>query len=102
MIAVLWMTFTGISFLFPITPKSDAAEMNYCIVVFGGVMILSLGWYYFPVYGGVHWFSGPIPNIAGYQGSGMQHRVSGRDSSDSSSKEKLDADEEIREVAYAS
>ena len=26
-------------------------------------MVLSLVWYYFPVYGGVHWFTGPIPTI---------------------------------------
>jgi hypothetical protein len=24
---------------------------------------LSIVWYYFPVYGGVHWFTGPVPNI---------------------------------------
>lgn len=38
--------------------------MNYTVVVFGGVMTLSLIWYYFPIYGGVHWFTGPIKNIA--------------------------------------
>ena len=27
------------------------------------MLILSLVWYYFPVYGGVHWFTGPIPTI---------------------------------------
>ena len=32
-------------------------------VVLGGVMVLSLVWYYFPVYGGVHWFTGPIPTV---------------------------------------
>ena len=25
--------------------------------------MLSLVWYYFPVYGGVHWFTGPIPTV---------------------------------------
>lgn len=29
----------------------------------GGVLILSLVWYYFPVYGGVHWFTGPLTTI---------------------------------------
>jgi hypothetical protein len=24
---------------------------------------LSVVWYYFPVYGGVHWFTGPVPNV---------------------------------------
>ena len=37
--------------------------MNYSVVVLGGVLLLSIAWYYFPVYGGVHWFTGPISNI---------------------------------------
>lgn len=37
--------------------------MNYSVVVLGGVMILSVTWYYFPKYGGVHWFTGPVANI---------------------------------------
>ncbi|TDL27161.1 amino acid transporter [Rickenella mellea] len=62
-ISVLWMTFMGIVFLFPTTPQTDAPDMNYSVVVLGGVLILSLVWYYFPVYGGVHWFTGPVPNV---------------------------------------
>jgi len=37
--------------------------MNYTVVVLGGVFILSLAWYYFPKYGGLHWFIGPVANI---------------------------------------
>jgi hypothetical protein len=37
--------------------------MNYTVVVLGGIMVLSVLWYYFPVYGGVHWFTGPVSNI---------------------------------------
>jgi hypothetical protein len=40
--------------------------MNYTVVVLGGAFILSLVWYYFPVYGGVHWFEGPVPTVDGY------------------------------------
>ena len=40
--------------------------MNYTVVVLGGAFILSLVWYYFPVYGGVHWFKGPVPTVDGY------------------------------------
>jgi hypothetical protein len=29
----------------------------------GGVLMGSLIWYYFPVYGGVHWFTGPVRNV---------------------------------------
>ena len=42
--------------------------MNYTVVVIGGVLILSLVWYYFPVYGGVFWFEGPVPTVVGYMG----------------------------------
>ena len=48
--------------------------MNYASVVLGGVMLLAIGWYYFPVYGGVHWFRGPTFNVermdsVGHEGS---------------------------------
>ncbi|TFK47246.1 APC amino acid permease [Heliocybe sulcata] len=62
-IAVAWMAFMGVVFLFPTSPQTSVADMNYTIVVLGGVLILSLIWYYFPVYGGVHWFTGPIPTV---------------------------------------
>ena len=29
-------------------------------------MALSIIWYYFPVYGGVHWFKGPIATVEGF------------------------------------
>jgi amino acid transporter len=61
--AVTFMLFLGIVFLFPGTPHAGAKAMNYSVVVTGGIMILSLLWYYFPKYGGVHWFKGPVPNI---------------------------------------
>jgi hypothetical protein len=57
------MTFMGIVFLFPSSPQTSVADMNYTAVVFGGVMILSLVYYYFPKYGGIYWFKGPVPNI---------------------------------------
>ena len=50
-------------FLFPITPNPSATDMNYTVAVLGFVFMVSLLWYYFPVYGGVHWFNGPIRNI---------------------------------------
>ncbi|KAL4246863.1 Amino Acid-Polyamine-Organocation Transporter [Abortiporus biennis] len=62
-IAVLWMLFMGIVFLFPATPGPEVPDMNYTIVVMGGVMFLSLVYYWFPKYGGIHWFKGPIPTI---------------------------------------
>ncbi|KAK1215358.1 hypothetical protein PQX77_022042 [Marasmius sp. AFHP31] len=63
-IAVVFMLVLGIVFLFPTTPQTSAADMNYSVVVFGGVMVLSVLWYYFPKYGGVHWFTGPVATIS--------------------------------------
>ena len=60
MIAVVWMVFTTIVFFFPTSPNPDAAGMNYTIVVLGGVLLLSLVYYHFPVYGGKYWFEGPL------------------------------------------
>jgi len=61
--AVAYMTFMNVIFLFPTAPDSDAADMNYCIVVIGGVVVLSLAYYYFPKYGGYAWFQGPVRNV---------------------------------------
>ncbi|KXN84172.1 GABA-specific permease [Leucoagaricus sp. SymC.cos] len=63
-ISVLFMAFMGLISLFPSTTQSGAIHMNYSIVVVGGVMGFSLLWYYFPKYGGVHWFTGPVRNIS--------------------------------------
>jgi LPXTG-motif cell wall-anchored protein len=62
-ISVLWMSFMSVVFLFPSLPQTDVADMNYTVVVMGGTLLLSLAWYYFPKYGGVHWFTGPVRNI---------------------------------------
>ena len=53
----------NIVFLFPTTPNTGAGDMNYTAVVLAATFMLSMIWYYFPVYGGVHWFNGPIRNI---------------------------------------
>ena len=59
------MTFMNVVFLFPTTtPNPSATDMNYTVVVLGFFFMVSLLWYYFPVYGGVHWFNGPIRNIS--------------------------------------
>ncbi|KAG1724012.1 amino acid/polyamine transporter I [Suillus lakei] len=63
LIAVLWMVFMIIVFFFPATPQTTTQQMNYTVVVLGGFMFLAISWYYCPVYGGVHWFNGPISNL---------------------------------------
>jgi len=60
------MVFTSLVLFFPTTKRTSAQDMNYTVVVLGGVLMFSLVWYYFPVYGGVHWFKGPVPNVDGY------------------------------------
>lgn len=62
--ALIFMAFMSVIFLFPMAPKTDAEGMNYVVVVMGGTMLLSIIWYYFPKYGGVNWFTGPVPNIS--------------------------------------
>jgi hypothetical protein len=62
-LAVLFMVLMVIVFLFPATPQTSVQEMNYTVAVLGGVMLLSVIWYYFPKYGGVNWFKGPVSNI---------------------------------------
>lgn len=82
------MSLINVVFLFPSTPQTDSADMNYCssssyvflpnqiyadyrsrlfrmiaVVVMGAVIGGSLLWYYWPKYGGVHWFKGPVPTI---------------------------------------
>lgn len=62
-VAVIWMTFMSIVFLFPTSPGPNANNMNYTAVVLGGVVMLSVAYFYFPKYGGIHWFTGPVANI---------------------------------------
>ena len=61
--------------------------MNYAVVVYGGVLFLALVYYYFPVYGGVHWFTGPVTTLEGYEGRG-EKPVMDRDSASTRSDEK--------------
>ncbi|KAJ4481031.1 amino acid/polyamine transporter I [Lentinula aciculospora] len=90
--AVLFMFFLGIVFLFPTTPQTDVPDMNYTVVVLGGVLILSLVWYYFPKYGGVHWFTGPVANIdkMGIEVKGLQLPQGVQEKKDGSTSPTLD------------
>jgi len=62
--------------LFPTTPSTSAADMNYTVAIVSGVLALSVVWFYFPKYGGVHWFQGPVRNIdAEKSGNGSSSEV---------------------------
>ncbi|KAF8892309.1 APC amino acid permease [Gymnopilus junonius] len=62
-IAVLFMTFFIIVFLFPASPNPGAGDMNYTVVVLGGALLLSIVYYFFPKYGGRYWFTGPVRTL---------------------------------------
>ncbi|KAF9007210.1 amino acid/polyamine transporter I [Cyathus striatus] len=62
-VAVTFMVFIVIVFMFPMSPNPTAQDMNYTAVVLGGTLALAIGYYYFPKYGGIHWFKGPVANI---------------------------------------
>ncbi|KAI9430601.1 hypothetical protein H4582DRAFT_2086560 [Lactarius indigo] len=62
----VWMMSMSIVFFFPTTKHMNAEEMNYTVVVLSGVLILLLVWFHFPVYGGVHWFKGPVRTVEGH------------------------------------
>jgi len=53
----------SIVLLFPTTLQTSSDVMNYTVVVLGGVVAFSLVYFYFPVYGGNHWFKGPVNTL---------------------------------------
>ncbi|KZV65289.1 amino acid transporter [Peniophora sp. CONT] len=63
--AVLFMIFIMIVFFFPATPDPMPATMNYTVVVWGGTLALAAAYFYFPKYGGRHWFKGPVSTVTG-------------------------------------
>ncbi|EGN92829.1 hypothetical protein SERLA73DRAFT_127192 [Serpula lacrymans var. lacrymans S7.3] len=74
-IAVVWMTFAWIVLLFPTAPAPTTTTMNYAVAVMGGTLVLATIYYFFPKYGGVHWFEGPLANI---HASSLGQTVSGK------------------------
>ncbi|QRV99700.1 amino acid permease [Ceratobasidium sp. AG-Ba] len=62
-VAVLFIAFMNVVFLFPASPGPEPTNMNYAIVVLGGVAAGCLAWYWWPKHGAVHWFEGPKRTI---------------------------------------
>ncbi|KAK0441891.1 APC amino acid permease [Armillaria borealis] len=58
-IAVTFMTFMTIVFMFPLTPFPGYVKTDFA----GGVLILATVYFYFPKYGGINWFIGPISTV---------------------------------------
>ncbi|RDB16736.1 putative amino-acid permease PB24D3.02c [Hypsizygus marmoreus] len=85
-IAVIWMAFIIVVFLFPAAPHPDSSNMNYTVVVLGGTLVLAVAYFYLPVYGGVHWFKGPVQTIGNLTISSEETRQSDtKDEDDSGS-----------------
>lgn len=63
MTAIIWNILAIVIVMFPTNPGPTAETMNYTVVVGGGWITLCICYYYFPVYGGVHWFKGPMANV---------------------------------------
>lgn len=62
--------------------------MFSAVVVMGAVLIGSLIWYYFPKYGGVHWFKGPVPSLVAEEVDEDGDEVEGEHSSSSDPEDK--------------
>ncbi len=63
MVALVWMAFSVVILIFPTTVGPTADDMNYTVAVMGGWLILCILYYYFPRYGGVYWFKGPVSTV---------------------------------------
>ncbi|CAE6416220.1 unnamed protein product [Rhizoctonia solani] len=90
-IAITFMTFVTIILLFPSRPTPGFSDMNYATVVMGAVMIGSVVWYYFPKYGGIHWFEGPVSTVDVTDGTSSAHTRAASTVSFDKGKEKSDA-----------
>ena len=64
LVAQLFMLLVIVIFCFPQNPAPVASTMNYTCLLLFGYILLTLVYYYTPVIGGVHWFQGPVSNIA--------------------------------------
>ena len=82
------MGFMSVVFMFPTTVDPEVADMNYTVVVFCGTMVLSIVWYYFPKYGGIHWFTGPIANIDSISPGGAGNNIESERESEEIKREK--------------
>ncbi|KAJ7647092.1 amino acid/polyamine transporter I [Roridomyces roridus] len=74
-VASAYMLFMIVVFLFPSIPDPDSHSMNYTVVVLGGTLVLSLAYYFFPTYGGRHWFTGPVTTIHDLDSNGDEKRL---------------------------
>ncbi|KAJ3511155.1 hypothetical protein NLJ89_g4262 [Agrocybe chaxingu] len=61
--AVAFMALMIVILIFPANTDPEAETMNYAVVVVGCILLLSVIYYFLPIYGGRHWFTGPVRTI---------------------------------------
>lgn len=62
-VAALWLVFNVVVVAFPASAHPAASTMNYTAAVCGAWILLCLGYYFCPAYGGRYWFKGPVANV---------------------------------------
>jgi amino acid transporter len=62
-IATLYISFLFVVLLLPQLYPVDSETLNYAPICIGIISIVSLGGWFFPRWGGRHWFEGPIKTI---------------------------------------
>lgn len=114
------MTLMSVVFLFPATPNPAVPDMNYSVVVLGGVLGASVVYFYVPRYGGKYWFTGPVSTVeedgvgaaggrggghaggergrAGVEGESEGSRKSSRDDDSKTSEDRKGGDVDVQVV----
>ncbi|KIJ35469.1 hypothetical protein M422DRAFT_262242 [Sphaerobolus stellatus SS14] len=84
------MIFITIVFSFLANPNPMAANINYTLVVLGGVIFFTIVYFYIPKYSGKYWFNGLISTISSFQTEQISNGYNKDDGEESSSEnEKL-------------
>ncbi|KAF9075393.1 amino acid transporter [Rhodocollybia butyracea] len=68
-IAVVWVCFIIVVLLFPPVSNATGSDMNYAIVIMGGVFLFAAAWW---MLSAKKWFHGPIKNVEGDNQSDAQ------------------------------
>jgi len=71
-IASLWISFLFVVLILPQLYPVNAQTLNYAPICIGIISIVSLAGWFFPRWGGRHWFKGPIKTITEEELSNMR------------------------------
>lgn len=62
-ISTLWALFSTVVFCLPIEMPVNTDNLNYAAAAFIGTCTISIGMFYFPVFGAYKWFKGPAHTV---------------------------------------